>query len=392
MNDVPAILAVQLAWTMMAAPILLVKVVGTRIPLPDGDNWPDVAARRWALRTAVGWMIGLGVAFFVVAVYCRPAWPLSLMSLPIMAAGLWLTCRSLQRLDERLLGRVSKEGELRYYLLLAVEGATGLTGIVGLVLMRWIGAPGAMAAVLVVLVAAFRFHGWILRFTGALRPLPDELEKAVRQAAGELGVPYKNSYVLFSGRNHVVNAFAMPLSGGIVFGRQLVETFPRDEFLAVARHELAHLSHVWKCWLGPAQVICFWEVITIAAWLGRGLNVMQWLACIAVFYVVLSHATRFIARRLEDDTDELASAGGDNRESLARALIRLHRTGLIPVQFRLPASHNSLPSRVAALAPALVSEIPQTQAAGQGNWIVPFFLLVLVLVPQAFAYYVLLFE
>lgn len=163
----------------------------------------------------------------------------------------------------------------------------------------------------------------LVRMLGLAQAADTELQNACDRAAEDVGTESVPAWIC---DGVGLNAFAMPAVPGISFTR-MAQALPFDETRAIARHEHGHLLEtarqrlLRRLPLGILVLCAFFAPLSefgFVVWLQLVL-----ISVVAVFFF----GARLI--KLEEEADEHAH-GGEQDESYARALERIHSHNMIP--------------------------------------------------------------
>ncbi len=203
--------------------------------------------------------------------------------------------------------------------------------------------PGAVGAALLVagailLVLIARGGGFAAaRALGLAPPAPHEITERIRAVAEKAKVPLAGVHQV---RLPESNAFALP--GRIVFTRAALWKVEVQGLLAIAQHEIAHLSEPPSARrkriagaLSLLPVVCAKPIYAAA-----GLPVAGLVVVLSLF---LRRALRRRVRPMETRADVAAGAA-----TYARALEEVYRLNLVPV-VRGSAAYPDLPERLKAI-------------------------------------------
>jgi Zn-dependent protease with chaperone function len=238
-----------------------------------------------------------------------------------------------------------------------------------LVLTWWVRAPFDTQDVAIVAFLALFFAaiaaGGALELLAWLRltlPAPPQLIHAVEQAARSLGVPVPQIVVLRWG---VVNAFAFPLGGRLAFSARCAEGLSDEALVAVAAHELGHLSEPLAVRvLRGAMLFAFLPLVGIVACVDRWgvTGVLPPLGGMVVLLLLF----RIVATRMERRADALAHAACPP-DIYARALERIYQLNAVPAVMPGKGVHPHLYDRMlaAGVTPDFPRPAPPPKARGR---------------------------
>jgi Zn-dependent protease with chaperone function len=224
----------------------------------------------------------------------------------------------------------------------------------------WI-AGAALGAVLMV------WNEWstaIVRCLTRATPVTDpEMVERFGRLVAQTGLPAPRFEIVPMGGGVLANAVALPSrrGSGVLMSSTFADRFDRDESVAIAGHELAHLEYysgrrldrMYFCNLaliaGAAAIEPLVRLVMPAA---QSWTVLTWFT-----FVICVQAFRVRSRQKNETASDLrAVALTGDPEALARALIKLHAMARVPrrwdADFERHASHPSLASRIRAIRDA----------------------------------------
>lgn len=172
----------------------------------------------------------------------------------------------------------------------------------------------------------------VLRLVRLMQPASERVRTIVTRACARTGTKVPR---VWEARHAMANAFALPMTGELLFTTGAVEGLEDRELQAIALHEIGHLreerverwSRVVR--VAPWIVLACWR--PIVAWSGGPGLVASF--AIAMLIAVRAHR---LGRRLEEKADRHALDHEDqeSRGDYARALESLHRVNLMPAVVR----------------------------------------------------------
>lgn len=183
-----------------------------------------------------------------------------------------------------------------------------------------------LAGMVILLGLWFTFSIHLLRLFGILIPPGERLEKIVASCIQNGEAKVRS---LWQARMVEANAFAMPLSGTLIFSDSLLEILDDEEVAAICSHELGHLTEskgvICLRYLG-AMAIVLLLLVKPAYLQGNSL------AAIGVFFLYLLSVrlSRKLAHRMELRADSSASGQQANEGVYAGALEKIYRYNQIP--------------------------------------------------------------
>lgn len=219
------------------------------------------------------------------------------------------------------------------------------------------------------LVAAVAALAWlatsggfrIARALGLAPPAPPEIAQAVEAAAARAGIPLAGVHQIDLPE---ANACARPSLARISFTRAALQKLDRASLLAVARHELMHLSEPVRARRTRTAGVLVLAPLMLMKPLSAagGLTAVLLGALLALLIGMLLHKS---LAALETRADAGAGDSEPEKGTFARALTELHRLNLIPVVLR-GTVHPHLYDRLVALGapPAYPRPRPPSRAIG----------------------------
>lgn len=363
----PAALAIAIGTAGLAWRIAIVPFRA----LPATSSWVERARASQPARMALGFAALVPMALLGVLAL-RVGGPLSAspqlgLALAVGAAGYLggllvraQSCRELGQGPGRALACASDDLVASLLLLPHL--------LVALCIAPWIRAPfepidavllGATALLLACIARGGALR--VLARLGRVHPAPDRLRRAVREAAGVLGVPEPPVEMVDW---NTANAFAFPLAARLVFSRRCVEVLADAELAAIASHELGHLSEPLSMRVarGAAGFAPLPLAGVVAALESAGLP-----GAIGVLGLVLALLLLFrvLASRMERRADHVALHGERSPGSYARALERLYETNLMPAVASGRPLHSHLYDRMLAAGVEPAYPRPDPPSAGR---------------------------
>ncbi len=353
--DFPELLPAWIPWVAMLHTILLIGLVHLAVPMrlshyatriDDSEPWPERARHAHVARA--GMVVWIVVAPVVAAsgafLFAGPA---SALSPPVIAAtvsviSIGATLRRWRKVEGVLLTPAPTWREIFGAVLLGL-------GPVLLLLMAGLAAPNRVDSWWMVpwlAVVSAITHLWTttpmaLMNLGLGREARPALRTIVAQAADRAGVPMPT---VMEAEVAVVNAFAYPWQGVIVFSERMVDLLDSDELEAITFHELAHLGEPRSMSvLRRAQVYGFIPIVALRPVTGSfGIAAYMLVAATVLLLFVL---LRRRSLSFEDSADRAAVDAGHESSALAEALVSLHEAALIPAVIPR-SSHGHLHDRL----------------------------------------------
>ena len=166
----------------------------------------------------------------------------------------------------------------------------------------------------------------LLRWCGIFRRPGERLQKIVIGCTKDGGPRVR---ALWQAGGVVANAFALPLSGTLLFFDRLLETLDDDEVAAVCSHELGHLAESKLVLIGR-----YFGAMAILPLLLVKPAVHQWgfqgFLAMLLLVIIWSRLSRRLVRRMETRDDEVASHQQAGEGVYARALEKLYQVNHLP--------------------------------------------------------------
>lgn len=200
----------------------------------------------------------------------------------------------------------------------------------------------------------------LLRVAGIVRPAGDRLRKIVADCVGG-GVPRVKAVWQAGGVS--ANAFALPISGTLVFHDRLLDHLDDEEVSSICAHELGHLAEskliLAGRYLGAMAVLPLLLIRpAVAYWEFPGALAMF------VLMVIWARLSRKLVHRMEIRADAIASVHQEDGSVYARALEKIYQLGRLPaVTSGNQATHPHLYDRM--LAAGAVPDFPRPLASGR---------------------------
>lgn len=298
--------------------------------LPASAHWTERARRGWSFRQVIGWgPLLLGVLTLVSGVLGKlPGRSSALFyfaaafgAIVAGAAGMrWYVRRRYSfadRLGDFVFAFLVRAPALPFLLLTTVL-LVGRDMDAGSIAIMAGGLGLAFAATLGLFMPA-------LRRVGLLRPGGERLERVMQRASVEAGLAPPPVYRL---RWTWANAMAFIHAHAVAFTDPMVALLNDDELVAVALHEIAHLTETPRQKLVRLSGLLFsFPVFTSPLWLAR-FGLAGLLVPLGLFVFGQRFLVQF-ARKMEHRAD--AAAHGAAREStLATALEKAYEFNLVP--------------------------------------------------------------
>jgi Zn-dependent protease with chaperone function len=194
----------------------------------------------------------------------------------------------------------------------------------------------------------------LLRMTGTLKRSSARLREVVAGCDRNNRPQVKN---LWQARGIAANAYALPLSGTLVFYDRLLELLNDDEVAAICHHELEHLAEsnwvILGRYLGAFAILPMLLILPI-------FHRWEFLGVIGIFMLMMVWAR--LAKKLIYEMEIRADATASNRQAeegvYARTLETLYRESQLPaVTLGKHSTHPHLYDRM--LAAGITPEYPR---------------------------------
>jgi len=338
------------ATAFLAAFVLLALV--NRISLAA---WRKSAGRHWTERARVLWPIQRSAAILTLYI----PWILAAATLAYREttlAGLipsWLAASSGAVGASWFLTReIFPHARLRPWLHDVAVGWVLRTGIwlalIGIAISMpdsfgartWLSLAGAFLLMVLWPSLALR----LLRVAGIIRPAGERLRRIVNSRAA-VGSPKVRG--IWQAGGLVANAFALPLTGTLLFHDRLLEILDDEEVASIADHELGHLAE-------SAGVIAgryFGSMAVLPILLIRPAMALWEFPGMLLMFGVMFAWTR-LARRLAHRMELRADIAASDRQIAtgvyARALAKIYQANQLPAVLAKSMTHPSLYERMTA--------------------------------------------
>lgn len=206
-------------------------------------------------------------------------------------------------------------------------------------LRTWLTLVGVV--ILIVAWSYLAIH--LLRLLGVIKPPGERLKKIVADCTRDGGPRVKH---LWQAGGVAANAFALPLTGTLLFYDRLLEILTDEEVAAVCSHELGHLSE--------SKSVIFGRYLGAMAFLPMllfrpVLELWEFAGVVVLFLLVIlwSRLARKLAHRMEIRADQAASQSQANEGVYATALEKIYRANHLPaVMTGKSISHPNLYDRM----------------------------------------------
>lgn len=191
------------------------------------------------------------------------------------------------------------------------------------------------------LLGGLRMACQVLRL---IRPAPERLLRIVTTVSEQMKVPVRGVWLL---QSSTASAFALPLTGDLLFSERLLLLHPDNEVAAICAHELGHLGESKAMVAGRIGGALFLVPLlfikpVMFTWSPAALlmlGAISWL---------LIYGSRRLSHRLERRADQIAQANEADAGTYAQALARLHEENLIPAVLARRRTHPDLYDRLLA--------------------------------------------
>jgi Zn-dependent protease with chaperone function len=178
---------------------------------------------------------------------------------------------------------------------------------------------------LYILALHFGFYRWLLCSMRVLLPPEERLRGIVAHTAAGMGVRAPATWLLDV---PLAQAFAMPITGDLMFSSRLLEIESDEEISAICAHEVAHLMESKVVLAGRiAGSLTLFPIIFLrpAANFGPSAlsGILGWVCLSAIL-------TQKLSRRMEKRADKIAAENQAQDGIYAHALEKLYCDSLIP--------------------------------------------------------------
>ena len=185
---------------------------------------------------------------------------------------------------------------------------------------------------------------WVLKLVGILRPAGERLQRIVTECTKDDPQLVKET---FQATGVLANAFALPLSGQMVFMEKLLEILDDEEVSAICAHEVGHLGEskttVFGRYLGSMAVLPLLLMRPAAQqWDSAGILSM------ALLTILWSRLSRKLVRKMEHRADGIAHGQQSGEGVYARALEKIYEFNHLPAVTGAHTSHPDLYDRMTA--------------------------------------------
>lgn len=166
----------------------------------------------------------------------------------------------------------------------------------------------------------------VLRWFGIIRPAGERLQKIVADCVRDSGPRVRH---LWQASGVVANAFALPLSGTLVFFDRLMETLTDEEVAAICSHELGHLAESKRVLIGR-----YFGAMAVLPLLLIKPAVHQWefpgAFAMVLVMIIWSRLSRRLVHLMESRADAIASHQQAGEGVYARALEKIYQVNHLP--------------------------------------------------------------
>lgn len=211
---------------------------------------------------------------------------------------------------------------------------------------------------------------WAWHGFGLLSAPPGRLLRIVTETSGRAGISFREVFVMNS---PLAQAYAMPMSGRLLFTKGLLATTPDDELATICAHELAHLAEPWT-----ARYSRYIATLSFLPWIFIGplvhtINPGVAFLTAGLLTFAISRVFKSIGRKLESHADRAAKASEPDAGIYARALTRLYEHNLMPA-VHAKGTHPSLYDRV--VAAGVTPDYPKPACAAAIAWYCVLYLMI----------------
>ena len=179
----------------------------------------------------------------------------------------------------------------------------------------------------IVLMVVWPFMAlYVLRCFGIIRPAGERLQKIVADCTRDSGPRVRG---LWQASGAVANAFALPLSGTLVFFDRLMEVLTDEEVAAICSHELGHLAESKLVLIGR-----YFGAMAVLPLLLIKPAVHQWeflgaMAMVLIMFIWSRLSCRLV-HRMETRADAIASHQQTAEGVYATALEKIYQANHLP--------------------------------------------------------------
>ena len=205
------------------------------------------------------------------------------------------------------------------------------------------GEVGVCGAVIAVGYLAYIFswslglYVWTMQAIGILKDPGGRLWGIVSNTARRMGLRAPGTWLMDLQR---AQAFALPITGELMFSRRLLEILSDDEVSAVCAHELAHLTESKTAKAGRViGSLSAYPLIFLRPAMSYGPSAACAIYGLMLFWIFLA---RKLSRRMESRADKVATENQTEQGVYARALEKIYSDNLSPAV--LPSQRRTHPA------------------------------------------------
>lgn len=203
----------------------------------------------------------------------------------------------------------------------------------------------------------------LLKALGILRPAGERLQRIVADCTKDDVHKVKET---FQASGIHANAFAMPLSGRLLFMDRLMEILSDEEVSAICSHEVGHLGEsgatIFGRYLGAMAVLPLLLIRPAAnRWQYTGILGM------ALLTIAWSRLSRKLVRRMETRADQIAHGQQSGEGVYARALEKIYEFNHLPAVTGKNTSHPDLYDRM--MAAGVTPDFPRPLPPRRFTWL-----------------------
>lgn len=250
-------------------------------------------------------------------------------------------------------------------------------GLILLIMPSQLG-PGAIALFLLCvgwsLFKVIRPMG-MLRLAHGFSPAPANISRIAHDWANRMGATLRGIWIAETSE---AGAWAFCVSREILLTRGIVRQLSEAELESILIHEMEHLRESPKQVLGRVIGSIYWLPILLLKPI-HGSQSMVGFFLIVLWLVALPRLLGRMATRMEIKAD--GASANSNPATLARALIRIHESNLIPASMKPNSPHPCLYDRLLAIGITPDFPRPKNPAGMPAGAIISLVLLLLLMIP-----------
>lgn len=215
---------------------------------------------------------------------------------------------------------------------------------------------------------------WLAQKMKLVAPVPERLERIVRETAARMNVPVMETWLLHTS---AAQAYAQPGKKRLLFTERILEILSDEELAAVCAHELGHLTESREHRLTRQLQMLVYVPWLLLIPVVHTCQFPGFLLLVANTFA-LPVLTRRFSRRMEMRADSIAKSNELDTGVYARALARLHEDSLIPaVVSKEHRTHPHLYDRL--IAAGINPDYPRPAPAAVNTWLGQTLILILMI-------------